>query len=122
MGMFGGLPRSAISMFYGWEAGGKTTIRGARLARRNDVPRSARGLIDAEGTYDPIWGATHGIDNEDMLLVQPETGEQALDIANGLLRSADISMVMVDSLAGAWSRPRNKKRALKTISWRCRRG
>jgi recombination protein RecA len=106
----------------GGKRAGKTTfgVRGLARAQRM-FPDQRVALIDAEGTYDPIWGATHGIDNEDMLLVQPETGEQALDIANGLLRSADISMVMVDSLP-RWSRPRNKRRALKTISWRCRRG
>jgi recombination protein RecA len=99
MAQFGGLPRSAISMFYGWEAGGKTTLglRGIASAQRM-FPDQRVAMIDAEGTYDPIWGASHGINNDNLLLVQPETGEQALDIANGLLRSADVSFVMVDSL------------------------
>lgn len=99
MAMFGGVYRSSITMFFGWESGGKTTMGMRALARAQKMfPDQRVALIDAEGTYDPLWGATHGINNEEMLLVQPETGEQALDIANGLLRSADISMVMVDSI------------------------
>lgn len=99
MALFGGLPRSAISMFYGWEASGKTTFGMRALASAQRMfPDQRAALIDAEGTYDPIWGARHGLDNERLLLVQPETGEQALDIGNALLRSNDISMVMVDSL------------------------
>jgi recombination protein RecA len=99
MAQFGGLPRSALSMYYGWEAGGKTTLglRGLASAQRM-FPDMRAAIIDAEGTYDPVWGKSHGIDNERLLLVHPETGEQALDIANALIRSADVSMLMVDSL------------------------
>lgn len=99
MAMFGGLPRSAISMFYGWEAGGKTTMGLRALASAQRMfPDHRAALVDAEGTYDPIWGHAHGIDNENLVLVQPETGEQALDITNALIRSDDISICMVDSL------------------------
>jgi recombination protein RecA len=99
MAQFGGIPRSAISMYYGWESGGKTTTGLRVIAHAQRMfPDQDVALIDAEGTYDPVWGAYHGVDNDKLILVQPETGEQALDIADGLLRSNDISMVMVDSL------------------------
>lgn len=99
MAQFGGIPRSAISMFYGWESGGKTTMALRAMASAQRMfPDQKAAMIDAEGTYDPVWGAFHGINNERLILVQPETGEQALDISDGLLRASDISIVVVDSL------------------------
>jgi recombination protein RecA len=99
MAQFGGVPRSAISMYYGWESGGKTTMGLRALANAQRMfPDMRAAMVDAEGTMDPVWARFHGVDTDNLLYVQPETGEQALDITNGLLRANDISMVMVDSL------------------------
>lgn len=86
-------------MFYGWESGGKTTtgMRALGSAQRM-FPNMRAAIIDAEGTFDATWSRRHGVDPEKLYLIQPETGEQALDIADALIRAEDISMVMVDSL------------------------
>ena len=99
MAQHGGLPRSCISMYYGWESAGKTMCAMRAIANAQKMfPDMKAVLIDAEGTYDPPWGAVHGIDNDALVYVQPDYGEQALDITNQLVRAKDVSILVVDSI------------------------
>lgn len=99
MAMFGGMPRSQLTMSIGWESSGKTLMAMRTIANAQRLfPDMKPAFIDFEGTYDPAWGAIHGIDNDNLLYVQPEYGEQGGDIAVALLRSRDVSAVVIDSL------------------------
>jgi recombination protein RecA len=87
-------------LIYGWEASGKTTLSTRIIAAaQKKYPDQAAVFIDLEGTYSPAWGAAHGIDNSRMVVVQPDGGEQALDLARGVIQSKETSIVVVDSLA-----------------------
>ena len=100
MALFGGVPESLVTLIYGRESGGKTTLAQRIIgASQAKYPDKKAVMIDIEGTYDPTWGAVHGVDNDRMFLVQPQTGEQALDIADAVLRAEDTSVIVVDSLA-----------------------
>jgi len=100
MGLFGGIPEGVISLIYGWAGSGKTTLCGRVIGQaQKKYPDMAAVFIDAEGTYQPEWGRRHGVDNTRMALVQPESGEQALDLARSLVKAEEVSVVVVDSLA-----------------------
>lgn len=99
MGLHGGVPQSLISMIYGWESSGKTTTAMRVIAQtQRKYPDMVAVLIDTEGTYDAEWGAKHGIDNERLVLVQPESGEQAVDLARAVIKAKETSIVVLDSL------------------------
>jgi recombination protein RecA len=99
MGLHGGVPQSLISMVYGWESSGKTTTAMRVIAQtQRKYPDMVAVLIDTEGTYDADWGTKHGIDNERLVLVQPESGEQAVDLARALIKAKETSIVVLDSL------------------------
>lgn len=100
MALFGGVPESLITLIYGRESSGKTTLAQRVVARtQQKYPDKTAVFVDIEGTYDTVWGARHGVDNDRMLLVQPATGEMALDIAVAALGAEDTSIMVVDSLA-----------------------
>lgn len=99
MGLHGGVPQSLISMVYGWESSGKTTTAMRVIAQtQKKYPDQVAVLIDTEGTYDAVWGERHGIDNDRLVLVQPESGEQAVDLARAVIKSKETSIVVLDSL------------------------
>lgn len=99
MALFGGVPEGLITMPYGWESSGKTTVamRVVGEAQRK-YPDKSVVFVDAEGTFDPAWARRHNVDVDNMLLVQPGSGEQALDIADAVLRAQETSLVVIDSL------------------------
>jgi recombination protein RecA len=98
--MLGGLPEGAATLGYGWEHSGKTTMGLKFLAQaQRKYPHGSPALLDIEGTYSPAWGAIQGIDNERLALAQPESGEQALDIAIALVKAQEVTAIMIDSLA-----------------------
>lgn len=99
MALFGGIPEGLVTQIHGWESGGKTTLA-ARVAgnMQRKYPDKAVALIDAEGTFDKPWGTRHGVDIDRLVLAQPGSGEQALDIADALLRAKETSLVILDSL------------------------
>ena len=100
MGLHGGIPEGVISLIYGRAGSGKTTLCKRTIGQaQKKYPDMAAVFIDLEGTYQPEWGATHGIDNSRMALIQPDTGEQALDLARGAVKANEVSVVVVDSLA-----------------------
>lgn len=99
--MLGGLPEGLATLGFGWEHSGKTTM-GLRMLgnAQRKYPDKSPVLLDIEGTYSPEWGAVHGIDNERLVLVQPESGEQAMDVAVAMVKAQEVSCIMIDSLAG----------------------
>ncbi len=100
MALLGGIPEGLTTLVYGHESSGKTTLCQRVIAQaQRKYPDKRPVLIDVEGTYDPVWGGVHGIDNDNMVLAQPQSGEQALDIADSVLRAEETSVVVVDSLA-----------------------
>ena len=94
----GGLPRGRITEIYGPEAGGKTTVSLHMIASIQQQGGTA-AFIDAEHALDPMYAKRLGVDVDNLLLAQPDTGEQGLDIAEALIRSSAIDMVVIDSVA-----------------------
>lgn len=94
----GGLPRGRIVEIYGLEASGKSTLAMSVMAQA----QKAGGMvayIDAEHAFDPQYGRKIGINLEELLISQPDTGEQALEIAETLVRSNAVDAVVIDSVA-----------------------
>ncbi len=94
----GGLPRGRIIEIYGPEASGKTTLALSLIAEAQKAGGVA-AFVDAEHALDPIWAQTVGVKLDDLLISQPDTGEQALEIAESLIRSGGIDVLVIDSVA-----------------------
>src|SRR5437868_3620535 len=94
----GGLPRGRIVEIYGPEASGKTTLAMHVIAQAQKQGGIC-AFIDAEHALDPIYAAKIGVSVADLIISQPDCGEQALDIAEMLIRSGAIDIVVVDSVA-----------------------
>jgi len=94
----GGLPRSRITEIYGPEASGKTTLCLHIIAEAQKKGGTV-AFIDAEHALDPQRAETIGVNLNDMLISQPDTGEQALEIAETLIRSAAVDVICIDSVA-----------------------
>lgn len=94
----GGLPRGRITEIYGPESGGKTTVALHMIAEVQRQGGTA-AFIDAEHALDPVYAKKIGVDVDNLLLNQPDTGEQGLDIAEALVRSGAIDIVVIDSVA-----------------------
>lgn len=100
MALFGGVPESLVTLIYGRESSGKTTLAMRLIGQaQKKFPDKRAVFIDNEGTYDNTWAARHGVDSDKLYLVQPQTGEQALDIADAVIRAQESSIIVVDSLA-----------------------
>lgn len=94
----GGLPRGRIVEVYGPEASGKTTLAlhcVAEVQKRGGIA----GYIDAEHALDPVYAANIGVDIDDLYISQPDSGEQALEITEMMVRSGAVDIVIVDSVA-----------------------
>ena len=94
----GGLPRGRIVEIYGPESSGKTTLTLQVIAECQKVGGTA-AFIDAEHALDPVYAEKLGVKVKDLLISQPDTGEQALEIADMLVRSGAVDMIVVDSVA-----------------------
>jgi len=94
----GGIPRGRVSEIFGPEAAGKSTLCQHIIAEAQKLGGKA-AYIDVEHAFDPAYAATCGISLEDLLVSQPDTGEQALEITETLVRSGAIDVVVVDSVA-----------------------
>ena len=94
----GGLPRGRIVEIYGPESSGKTTLALHAVAEAQKMGGEA-AFIDVEHALDPVYAKALGVDVDALLVSQPDTGEQALEIAEALIRSGAIDMVVVDSVA-----------------------
>ena len=94
----GGLPRGRIIEVYGPESSGKTTVALHAIANAQRNGRIA-AFIDAEHALDPEYAKALGVDTDALLVSQPDTGEQALEIADMLIRSGSIDIIVIDSVA-----------------------
>ena len=94
----GGIPRGRVIEIYGPEGGGKTTLAWSILA---EVQKKGGvgAFVDAEHALDPEWAKTVGVKIEDLLISQPDSGEQALQIVETLVNSGEVDAIVVDSVA-----------------------
>ena len=94
----GGLPRGRIVEIYGPESSGKTTVALHAVASAQRAGGNA-AFIDAEHALDPVYAKALGVDTDNLLVSQPDTGEQALEITDMLIRSGGLDIIVVDSVA-----------------------
>jgi len=94
----GGVPRGRVTEIYGPESGGKTTLTLHIIAEAQKMGGQA-AFIDAEHALDPAYAKKLGVDVDNLLVSQPDNGEQALEIAETLIRSGGVDVVVVDSVA-----------------------
>ena len=94
----GGVPKGRIIEIYGPESSGKTTVALSIIASAQKQGGEA-AFIDAEHALDPVYAKALGVDTDSLLVSQPDTGEQALEIAEALVRSGAIDVIVVDSVA-----------------------
>ena len=94
----GGLPKGRVVEIYGPESSGKTTLTLQVIAEAQKIGGTA-AFIDAEHALDPKYAERLGVDIDNLLVSQPDTGEQALEIADMLVRSAAVDVVVIDSVA-----------------------
>lgn len=94
----GGLPRGRVVEIYGPESSGKTTVALHAVASAQRAGGNA-AFIDAEHALDPVYARALGVNTDDLLVSQPDTGEQALEITDMLIRSGGIDIIVIDSVA-----------------------
>jgi recombination protein RecA len=94
----GGLPRGRVVEIYGPESSGKTTLTLSVIAQMQKLGGTA-AFIDAENALDPQYAAKLGVNVDELLISQPDNGEQALEIADMLVRSSSVDVVVIDSVA-----------------------
>ena len=94
----GGLPKGRVIEIYGPESSGKTTLS-LHIAAEAQKNGGVCAFVDAEHALDPVYAGKLGVDLDDLLVSQPDTGEQALEIADTLVRSGAIDVLIIDSVA-----------------------
>ena len=94
----GGVPRGRVIEVYGPEASGKTTLALSIIAQTQKLGGVA-AFVDAEHALDPVYAGKLGVDTKELLISQPDTGEQALEITDMLVRSGAVDIVVIDSVA-----------------------
>ena len=94
----GGVPRGRVVEIYGPESSGKTTLATQIIAEAQKLGGTC-AMIDAEHAFDPTYAEKLGVDTDELLISQPDTGEQALEIVDMLVRSGALDVVVVDSVA-----------------------
>jgi recombination protein RecA len=94
----GGFPRGRVCEIYGQEASGKTTVC-LHLIANAQKSGGIGAIIDAEHALDPIYAKNLGVDTDNLLVSQPDYGEQALEIADALVKSGEVDIIVVDSVA-----------------------
>ena len=105
----GGVPRGRVTEIYGPEASGKTTLCQHIIANAQRAGGYA-AFIDAEHALDRTYAAHCGVDTDNLLISQPDTGEQALEIVDSLVRSNALDVVVIDSVAALTPRARSRVR------------
>ena len=94
----GGIPRGRVTEIFGPESSGKTTIALHVIAEAQKNGGTA-AFVDAEHALDPVYATNLGVDINNLLISQPDTGEQALEITEALVRSGAIDVIVIDSVA-----------------------
>ena len=105
----GGLPKGRIIEIYGPESSGKTTLA-LHVVAEAQKKGGIAAFIDAEHAFDRFYAAKLGVDIENLLISQPDYGEQALEIAENLIRSGAIDVIVVDSVAALTQRAKSRAR------------
>jgi recombination protein RecA len=116
----GGVPRGRVIEIFGPESSGKTTLALQVIAEGAESGRHG-AFVDAEHALDAQYAQKLGVDLDNLLVSQPDNGEQALEIVEVLIRSNGVDVVVVDSVAALVPRPKSKARWAKR-RWACRRG
>jgi len=94
----GGIPKGRIIEIYGPESSGKTTVT-LHMVAESQKQGGVAAFIDAEHALDPQYAGNIGVDTDNLILAQPDTGEQALEIVDALVRSAAVDIIVIDSVA-----------------------
>ena len=115
----GGLPRGRVVEIYGPESSGKTTLTLQVIAEMQKMGGTA-AFIDAENALDPQYAKKLGVNIDELLISQPDTGEQALEIADMLVRSGAVDVIVVDSVA-ALTPKAEIEGEMASRRWACRR-
>ena len=111
----GGYPKGRIIEIYGPESSGKTTFALHAIAEvQKNGGRAA--FIDAEHSLDPVYAHNLGVNTDELLLSQPDTGEQALEICDALVKSEAVSIIVIDSVAALVPQARLMSQALRKLS------
>ncbi|VTQ05201.1 Recombinase A [Sphingobacterium daejeonense] len=95
----GGVPKGRIIEIYGPESSGKTTLA-THIVAEAQKKGGIAAIIDAEHAFDKYYAQKLGVDIENLLISQPDNGEQALEIADNLIRSGAIDVIVIDSVSG----------------------
>ena len=97
----GGFPMSRLSIIYGPESSGKSNICYLAVASAQQLPAPCNKVVwvDLEGTFDPKWVKQFGVDVDELVVVKPGYGEEAVDIIDAVVRAEDVALVVVDSIA-----------------------
>jgi recombination protein RecA len=103
----GGLPRGRIIEIYGPESSGKTTLTLQVIAEAQRIGGTA-AFVDAEHALDPVYAEKLGVNVQELLVSQPDTGEQALEITDMLVRSSAVDVIVVDSVAALTPKAESK--------------
>ncbi|MDD5195316.1 MAG: recombinase RecA [Candidatus Omnitrophica bacterium] len=95
----GGLPRGRVIEIFGPESSGKTTLTLSIIAQAQKQTGGTAAFVDAEHAFDPAYAKIIGVNLDDLLISQPDTGEQALEIVEALTRSNAVDLIVIDSVA-----------------------
>lgn len=95
----GGIPRGRLIEVFGPTSAGKTTLALLHIAEVQRAGEGRAAFIDAEHTFDPVLAAEYGVDLSELVYVDPETAENAIDIADALIRSGEVRLIVIDSVS-----------------------
>ena len=104
----GGFPKGRVVEIYGPESSGKTTLAIHAIAECQKQGGIA-AFVDAEHAFDQFYAQKLGVDINNLLISQPDNGEQALEIADNLIRSGAVDLLVIDSVAGTYSESGNRR-------------
>lgn len=97
--LLGGFAEGLPAMLYGMESSGKTTGAMKAIANfQHKHPNKRVAFVDPENTFDPLWAETQGVDTENLVYADPESGEKAVDLVDAFSRTAEIGMIVLDSI------------------------
>ena len=95
----GGIPRGRLVEVFGPTSAGKTTLALLHIAEVQRAGQGAAAFIDAEHTFDPVLAAEYGVDLSQLVYIDPVSAENAIDIADALIRSGEVRLVVIDSVS-----------------------